>query len=109
MAQVRITDRHAIRIDAIEGDDQLRDQLNAMWPGQSVNLEVAGTVARWERVQIAGSAVAAMRPHETADNAWAILRDQTGTIEIQPFPTATRLATFEERMYRWDAPQNRIY
>lgn len=109
MGKVRITDGDAIWIDAIAGDDELRDRLKAMSPGQALDLEVAGTVARWVRVRLAGSAAAAIRPVETADNSWAVVRNQTGLVEIQPFPTATRLATFEERMYRWDTPQNRIY
>ncbi len=106
MGKVRITDRDGIRIEAIEGDDALVRQLAALQPGQVVDLEVAGTVASWERVN---GTLAAMRPVEAAENAWAVLRGQAAIVEIRPFPTPTHLATLEQRLYRWDIPENRIY
>jgi hypothetical protein len=100
MGKGRLSD--TIWLDDIAGDPALSARLEAMRPGERVQLDVDGHVGRWERFD-------AVRDGLTAHGLRALDSMPALLVEIRPVgPNETHLATFEERLYRWDIPENRI-
>jgi hypothetical protein len=91
-----------VALEAIEGDAPLRERLHAVPHGGAVELDIGGFMGRWERV------ADGLRPAGAAADVLSSLRGRT--VEIHAVgPNETHLATFEERLHRWDVPESRIY
>ena len=91
-----------IALSAIEDDATLHQRVTAMPLGASIELDAGGFVGRWERI------ADGIRPVGAVVECWSSLRGRT--VDLNPVgPNETRLATFEERLYRWDIPESRIY
>jgi hypothetical protein len=95
-----------IFLEQIEGDDALRDQLQALTPGDIVELETGGVRGRWER--IAGDS---LRPIGGMLNAWTgMWAEPGGAVEIRAAATGDgNPATFGLRLVLWDTPESQIH
>ena len=103
---------NTIWLSQIDDDQPLLDRLRALLPGEPIELDVAGTVGGWERIvdnDNSGQPCDGIRPIGPMRETWARLRAEgSGHLDLRPV-APSYLATFGERLLRWDIPESRVY
>jgi len=96
----------------IADDQPLVDRLRALLPGEPIDLEIAGTVGGWERIidkDDFGQPRDGIRPIGPMRDTWErLLAEGSGLLDLRPV-APSYLATFGERLLRWDIPESRVY
>lgn len=96
----------------IADDQPLVDRLRALLPGEPIDLEIAGTVGGWERIidkDGSGQPRDGIRPIGPMRETWErLLAEGSGLLDLRPV-APSYLATFGERLLRWDIPESRVY
>lgn len=109
MAKVKIRD-NSIWLKHIEGDQSLRDRIEALKAGQVIDLEVAGIVGRWERMKDGqdGRPTEGIKPIEAMRDVWKQMQKERGRlVEVREVQTADGyLAAASALMSEWDSPED---
>jgi hypothetical protein len=93
-----------ILLDQIEQDEPLKARLRTLSAGTGIDLDVGGTVGRWERtvIEIDGQWRDALR-------AAGRISPATPPVEVSAAAGSNNLATFGQRQLLWDIPSNQIH
>lgn len=103
MGKVKV-DGDLILLDQIEQDEPLKLRLRTLSAGTGIDLEVGGTVGRWERtvIELGGQWRDALRA------AGRVVRSSP-PVEVRAVAGSNNLATFGQRQLLWDIPSNQIH
>lgn len=111
MATVSVRD-DAIWLKHIEGDRHLLKHLEALEPGQIVDLEVDGVLGQWQRMRHGrdGRPTYGIRPVGPMREVWARLRPQIGRrIQIsEPGLGDSYLVGLEETLSEWNSAEDEV-
>jgi hypothetical protein len=109
MGRVRIAD-NSIWLKHIEQDDPLRERLRSLRPGQTVDLEVAGVVGRWARMNDGrdGRPTEGLRPIESMKTVWTKLQKDRGkVVGVRQVTSAdSYLASLGSTLDEWNSPED---
>jgi hypothetical protein len=109
MGKVVIAD-NSIWLKHIEQDKPLRDRLKALKAGETIDLEVAGIVGRWERMQDGkdGRPTEGLKPIESMKQVWTQMQRERGrVVEVRPVLSAdSYLAALSDTLDEWNSPED---
>lgn len=103
MGKVKV-DGDLILLDQIEQDEPLKLRLRTLSAGTGIDLDVGGTVGRWERtvIEVDGQWRDALR-------AAGRVNPSAPPVEVHAATGSNNLATFGQRQLLWDIPSNQIH
>ena len=109
MAKVRIAD-NSIWLKHIESDAALRERLRSLSAGETVELEVAGVVGRWERMRDGrdGRPTDGIKPIDSMKRVWTQMqRDRGKLVDVREVVSADAyLAAVGETLSEWMSPED---
>jgi len=109
MGSVRIAD-NSIWLKHIERDDALRERLSKLRPGQVVDLEVAGVVGRWARMNDGrdGRPTEGIRPIDSMKSVWTKMQRERGkVVEVRQVTSAdSYLSSLGDTLNEWNSPED---
>lgn len=109
MGTVEIRD-HSIWLPHIEGDRKLRERIESMNAGDTLDLEIDGIVGRWERMRDGadGRPSLGIKPIADMKRVWAEMQKRRSEIvTIREVTTADAyLAASEGMLSEWNSPED---